>query len=99
MQSPPDKRRIAWICFALAALTLAVYAPALRCQFLTFDDQAYVTENRHVRAGLTLADVEWAFHSTTAGNWHPVTMLSHMADCQISGMRPWGHHLTSILLH
>jgi len=99
MQSPPDKRRIAWICFALAALTLAVYAPALRCQFLTFDDQAYVTENRHVRAGLTLAGVEWAFRSTTAGNWHPLTMLSHMLDCQVYGMRAWGHHLTSILLH
>ncbi|HUD48926.1 MAG TPA: tetratricopeptide repeat protein, partial [Candidatus Baltobacteraceae bacterium] len=64
-----------------------------------FDDQAYVTENRHVLPGLTFADIGWAFRSVTAGNWHPLTMLSHMLDCQVYGLRPWGHHLTSILLH
>jgi tetratricopeptide (TPR) repeat protein len=94
-----NQRRKVWICLSLAAVTLAVYGQALRCQFLTFDDQAYVTENRHVLTGLTLADIGWAFRSVTAGNWHPVTMLSHMLDCQIYGLRPWGHHLTSILLH
>jgi tetratricopeptide (TPR) repeat protein len=93
------KRRKVWICLSLAAVTLAVYGQALRCQFLTFDDQAYVTENRHVLPGLTFADIGWAFRSVTAGNWHPLTMLSHMLDCQIYGLRPWGHHLTSILLH
>jgi tetratricopeptide (TPR) repeat protein len=93
-----DRRKI-WICVSLAAMTLAVYGQALRCQFLTFDDQAYVTENRHVINGLTLADIGWAFRSVTAGNWHPLTMLSHMVDCQIYGLRPWGHHLSNILLH
>jgi tetratricopeptide (TPR) repeat protein len=99
MQMPLDKRRTIWICLFLAVLTLAVYAQALRCQFLAFDDEAYVTENRHVLPGLTFADIGWAFRSVTAGNWHPLTMLSHMLDCQIYGLRPWGHHLTSILLH
>jgi tetratricopeptide (TPR) repeat protein len=94
-----NQRRKVWICLSLAAVTLAVYGQALRCQFLTFDDQAYVTENRHVLPGLTAADVGWAFRSVVAGNWHPLTMLSHMLDCQIYGLRPWGHHLTSILLH
>ena len=75
------------------------YAPALRCQFLAFDDQAYVTENRLVRAGLTLDGFVSAFRVTTAGNWHPLTLLSHMLDCQIYGLRPWGHHLTSVLFH
>jgi tetratricopeptide (TPR) repeat protein len=83
----------------LAAFTLALYAPVLRCQFLTFDDQAYVTENRLVRAGLTLHGIAAAFRVTTAGNWHPVTLLSHMLDCQIYGLRPWGHHLTNVLFH
>ncbi len=92
-------RRTQWICLALAAFTVALYAPALRCQFLTFDDQAYVTENRHVRAGLTLDGLAWAFRVTTAGNWHPLTLLSHMVDCQIYGLRPWGHHLSSVLFH
>jgi len=58
-----------------------------------------VTENRHVKAGLSLDGLAWAFRSTTAGNWHPLTMLSHMLDCQIYGLRPWGHHLTNVLLH
>jgi tetratricopeptide (TPR) repeat protein len=99
MQTPPDTRRNVWICLSLAVVTLAVYGQALHNQFLTFDDQAYVTENRHVLAGLTFEDIGWAFRSVTAGNWHPLTMLSHMLDCQIYGLRPWGHHLTSILLH
>ena len=93
------ERRRVWICLSLAAVTLAVYGQALRCQFLTFDDQAYVTENRHVLPGLTFADIGWAFRSVTAGNWHPLTMLSHMLDCQLYGLHSWGHHLTNILLH
>jgi len=92
-------RRSRWICLALAVLTVALYAPVLRCQFLTFDDPEYVTENRHVRAGLTLDGLVWAFRATTVGNWHPLTMLSHMLDCQIYGLRPWGHHLTNVLFH
>ena len=92
-------RRSLSICAALAALTVALYAPALRCQFLAFDDQAYVTENRLVRAGLTLDGFVSAFRVTTAGNWHPLTLLSHMLDCEIYGLRPWGHHLTSVLFH
>src|SRR5271157_4190608 len=91
--------RSRWICLALAAFTVALYAPAFCCQFLTFDDQAYVTENRHVQAGLTLDGLAWAFRVTTACNWHPLTLLSHMLDCQIYGLRPWGHHLTNVLLH
>ncbi|HEY3864353.1 MAG TPA: tetratricopeptide repeat protein [Verrucomicrobiae bacterium] len=92
-------RRSLWICLALAAFTVALYAPALRCQFISFDDPVYVSENQHVRAGLTLPGLAWAFRATTGGNWHPLTMLSHMLDCQIYGLRPWGHHLTSVLFH
>jgi hypothetical protein len=92
-------RRSFWISLALAAMTLALYAPALRCQFLTFDDQAYVTENHLVRTGLTLHGIVAACRVTTAGNWHPLTLWSHMLDCQIYGLRPWGHHLTNVLLH
>jgi len=91
--------RSRWICLALAAFTVALYAPVLRCQFLAFDDPAYVTENRHVQEGLTLDSAAWAFRTTTVGNWQPLTMLSHMLDCQIYGLRPWGHHLTNVLFH
>jgi len=92
-------RRSLWICVALAAFTVALYAPVLRCQFLAFDDPAYVTENLHVRAGLTFDSVVWAFRANSVGNWQPLTLLSHMLDCQIYGLRPWGHHLTNVLFH
>jgi tetratricopeptide (TPR) repeat protein len=92
-------RRSLWICLALAAFTMAVYAPALRCQFLALDDPVYVSENHHVQGGLSPGNIVWAFRVNTAGNWHPLTLLSHMLDCQIYGLRPWGHHLTNVLLH
>ncbi len=83
----------------LLLLTLAVFWPATHCDFINVDDQAYVTENAHVQAGLTPANVKWAFTHPVSANWHPLTMLSHMLDCQLFGLKPWGHHLTSVLLH
>ena len=83
------------ICLALAVVTLAVYWPSLSHQFLGFDDQQYVTENPYVRAGLTWQGVPWAFTTFHASNWHPLTCLSHMADWQMYGGRPFGHHLTN----
>src|ERR1017187_4761194 len=87
------------ICLALGLITLAIFAPALTHDFLVYDDQVYVTENAHVQAGLTWQGVAWAFRSCAASNWHPVTWLSHMLDCQLYGLRPAGHHLTNVLLH
>ena len=60
---------------------------------------AYFTNNPHVQAGLTLESITWAFTSTRASNWHPLTWLSHMLDCQIYGMNPGQHHLTNVLFH
>jgi hypothetical protein len=60
------------ICLALGLVTLALYLPSLRHDFLAYDDQQYVTENPHVQAGLTLQGVVWAF-GYHAGNWHPLT--------------------------
>ncbi|HWW02773.1 MAG TPA: tetratricopeptide repeat protein [Candidatus Acidoferrum sp.] len=88
-----------WVCVALALLTLGLYSPSLSHDFLTYDDQQYVTENPHVRAGLTGPGVGWAFTRFYASNWHPLTWLSHMLDCQLYGLRPAGHHLTNVLLH
>jgi tetratricopeptide (TPR) repeat protein len=83
----------------LFLLVAGIFLPAVSHDFITYDDPVYVTENAHVKGGLTWANVEWAFHSTEASNWHPLTWLSHMADCQVFGLHPWGHHLTSVLLH
>ena len=82
----------------LAVLTLALYLPALRCGFVEYDDQVYVTDNAQVQAGLTWRGCLWAF-GFHAGNWHPLAWLSHMMDAQLFGARAWGHHLTSVLLH
>src|SRR5216684_2839855 len=79
------RRRV--ICVVLFLVTLALYFPALRHEFLNYDDQQYVTDNLHVRAGLTWQGLVWAF-GTRAGNWHPLTWLSHMLDCQVYGLRP-----------
>ena len=84
---------------AIFFLVLGVFLPAVRNGFINYDDRDYVTANLTVRAGLTRAGFLWAFGRSHAGNWHPLTWISHMADAQIYGLRPWGHHLTSILLH
>ena len=86
------------LCLALGLITLALYLPSVRHEFLGYDDQQYVTENRHVQTGLTWQGLVWAFGSH-ASNWHPLTWLSHMLDCQLYGLRPAGHHFTNVLLH
>ncbi len=87
------------VSVGLAAVTLTVFLPALRCDFVHYDDQIYVIENGHVLGGLTWRSVLWAFTNLEAGFWQPLTWLSHMLDCQLYGLQPWGHHLTNLLLH
>ena len=84
---------------ALLVAVLIVYAPAMTLGFVNFDDPQYVLDNSHVRAGLTWNGMLWAMSATHAGNWHPVTWVSHMADIQLYGVNPRGHHATSVLIH
>jgi tetratricopeptide (TPR) repeat protein len=83
----------------LGMLTIALYSPASGHAFLAFDDEDYVTGNAHIREGLSWNTVRWAFTSTSAANWHPLTWLSHALDYQLFGLNPAGHHLHSVLLH
>ena len=83
----------------LVLLTIALYWPATRCDFVNYDDDHYVIENTHVTSGLSPENIRWAFRNSYAANWHPITWVSHMMDCQLFGLKPWGHHLTSVLLH
>ena len=83
----------------LAAVTLAVFWPVLGHDFINLDDNVYVTENHHVLGGLTWQSVLWAFTNLEAGFWQPLTWLSHMLDVTLFGLKPWGHHLTNLLLH
>jgi Flp pilus assembly protein TadD len=83
----------------LGAVTLVLYWPTMRHGFINYDDDVYVTANVQVQKGLTGENLSWAFTHPVCANWHPLTMLSHMTDCQLFGLKPGGHHLTSILLH
>jgi len=87
------------ICAGLLVSVLIVFWPTLGHEFINYDDFSYVVHNNHVKSGLTLPGIRWAFTSTYASNWHPVTWLSHMLDCQLFGLRPGGHHFTNLLFH
>jgi len=90
---------IALVSLSLIAVTLAVFGQVGSHSFLNFDDNLYITENRYVPSGLTLAGVTWAFTNTHEALWIPLTWLSHMFDCQLYGLNPSGHHLTSLAFH
>jgi tetratricopeptide (TPR) repeat protein len=83
----------------LALLTLLVYLPATSNQFVNYDDADYVTDNPFVNQGLSWLGVKWAFTSAHSANWHPLTWLSHMLDCDLFHLNPAGPHLVNILLH
>jgi hypothetical protein len=83
----------------LLLIVVFTFLPVCNNGFIFYDDPAYVTGNPHVQAGLTWENIKWAMSSTVGGNWHPLTWLSHMLDCQWFGLNPRGHHLTSLLIH
>ncbi|MEZ5331006.1 MAG: tetratricopeptide repeat protein [Thermoanaerobaculia bacterium] len=83
----------------LIALTLAVFQPVLRHDFVNFDDPLYVTGNSLVQRGLTVEGWAWAWTHLYASNWAPLTLLSHMLDVELFGLAPGGHHLIGLLLH
>jgi tetratricopeptide (TPR) repeat protein len=87
------------ICALLAACALIPYARVGTLGFTSFDDPVLVTQNAHVRSGVSLEGISWAVTSTEQGGWQPLTWLTHMLDAQLFGMRATGHHLTNLLLH
>jgi Flp pilus assembly protein TadD len=87
------------ICLLLVAMTLAVYWPAVHCDFLNIDDTFYFTANHHVQTGLKPANIVWAFTTGYSSNWHPLTWLSLMLDAELFGKGPSGPHFTNLLLH
>ena len=90
-----DNRAI--LALAVAALSLLLYLPVNHLLFVNYDDSGYL--NYHVRMGLSWQNVKWAFGTVYYANWHPVTWLGHMLDCQWFGLNPAGHHLSNLLVH
>ena len=89
--------KVSLLCLLLFGLVVWVFLPSLHNDFIEIDDFYYVTGNAHIN--LTLANVAWVFGHATAACWHPLTMWSLMLDHQLYGLKPWGFHLTNVLLH
>ena len=87
------------LALVLFAGTLILYLPALNGAFVNYDDPAYVTRNARVLDGLSWSNIAWAGTATIEANWHPLTWISHMADVQMFGLNPRGHHFVSVFLH
>ena len=87
------------VCGLLFLAVLTVFGQTAGHDFVNCDDPEYVSENPHVRRGLTADGSVWAITAFHSSNWHPLTWLSHMLDCQIYDLKPGGHHLSNLLLH
>lgn len=100
--APPRTNRF-WltmgICIALAGLIWLVFGQTLRHDFINYDDPRYVYENTKITSGLSLSGIAWAFTHVHSMNWHPLTTISHMLDCQLYGLNAGWHHFTNVLLH
>ena len=97
--SPNDRWRLIGVCVFLAAAVWIIYGQTLHYDFVNYDDEDYVTTNAQVSRGVTLSGIVWAFTQMHSANWHPLTWISHMVDCQFYGLNAGGHHLTNLLIH
>ncbi len=92
-------RTVLGVCALLLGAVWLVFGQTLGHGFVNYDDDRYVYGNSQVMPGLSLKGIEWAFTHSLMANWHPLTVISHMLDCQLYGLHAGGHHLTSVLLH
>lgn len=99
MSKIPDKYRICSIYLALAIIIRLAFWQIHSFDFINYDDDAYVSKNEHISTGLKWDNVVWVFTKAHSSNWHPLTGLSHMLDCQLFGLKPGLHHLVNLLFH
>jgi len=99
MEQTSNKKYIFLIYTALVLVTFLAYEPVRHNDFVDYDDDIYVTNNPTVQTGLNVKSLMWAFSRPHIANWHPLTLLSHMLDCQLFGLNPFWHHLTSLFFH
>ncbi len=99
MTRPTSGRAKLAVEIGLALLVLAAYAGVARNGFINLDDNDYVTQNPYVQQGLTWKGIVWAFTTGHSANWHPLTWITHMVDCQIAGTTPALPHLVNLALH
>src|ERR1700730_9165784 len=87
------------ILLGLVVMTFAIYAQVFGHQFISMDDPTYIQENPMVNRGVTRAGLAWAFTTFHAANWHPLTWISHMIDCQFFGTNAGRHLVINALIH
>jgi protein O-mannosyl-transferase len=102
-QLVPRRTNCFWLivatCIALAALSWLIFGQTFWHDFINYDDPRYVYENTKITSGLSLSGIAWAFTHIHSMNWHPLTTISHMLDCQLYGLKAGWHHFTNVLLH
>ncbi|UCF42637.1 MAG: tetratricopeptide repeat protein [Planctomycetota bacterium] len=94
-----ENLQILLICLGLVLATAIAFEPVRHNDFVSYDDAMYVTENPRANEGVSLKSLRWAFTTTHTSNWHPLTWLSHMLDCELFGLNPLWHHLVNLLFH
>jgi len=99
MSSCLRQYNVPWIHVALAAAAVAIYWPIHGFEYINLDDMGYVTGNPYILGGLTLDGLRWVFTSSHMGNWHPLTSISHMLDCELFGPDSGAHHLVNLVFH
>jgi tetratricopeptide (TPR) repeat protein len=99
MKQERNKLYVISICIVLVLATIIAYEPVRLNGFVNYDDDVYVTENPNVNKGITGKSILWAFATSHCNNWHPLTWLSHMLDCELFGLEPFWHHLSNLFFH
>ncbi|MCK4957994.1 MAG: glycosyltransferase family 39 protein, partial [Planctomycetes bacterium] len=99
MKAKSNRLKTLWLCLLLAGVTFVAFERVRVNEFVNYDDDKYVTKNPYVNEGLSRESIVWAFTKSHASNWHPLTWISHMIDCQLFSTNAAGHHLVNLLLH
>lgn len=97
----PGKKvmKLPFLCAVLFLLTFFLYSGVKKHEFVRYDDFPYIVDNVHVSQGLSFDNIKWAFSSFSEANWHPLTWISHMIDCDLFGLDPGKHHLMNVFFH
>ncbi|RJP75752.1 MAG: tetratricopeptide repeat protein [Desulfobacteraceae bacterium] len=96
---PEGSYRVLPVFLLLTFLIFSIYYQTITYDFISYDDEMYITSNPHVLSGLNMKNMAWAFTTSWASNWHPVTWISHMADVQVFGMNSGAHHFVNMMFH
>ncbi len=93
------KRYIGLVVIFFIVISCVAFGRITSNDFVDFDDTGYIIENPHIKTGINLQTIKWAFSSVVLSNWHPLTLISFMLDWRLFGANAGGHHLVSLLLH